>query len=82
MARDFNRPDYFTMLRSMSSTELDDWYQFHQERPLQQDALQWQLAHIAAGTHGVNGGKADNYLPKISKPKSIKDQIAIWKSMV
>ncbi|WP_226649093.1 phage tail assembly protein T, partial [Microbulbifer variabilis] len=25
IARDFNRPDYFNMLRSMSSTEFDHW---------------------------------------------------------
>lgn len=77
LARDFNRVDYFNMLRSMSSTELDHWYQYHESRPLHFDAQRLQLAHIAAGTCG---GKVADYLPEIRKPKSIKNQIAVWKS--
>ena len=79
LARDFNRPDYFNLLRSMSSTELDHWYGFYRERPLQSQVQQWQLAHIAAGTCG---GKPSDFLPENRKPKSVQDQIAIWESMV
>ncbi|WP_043316576.1 phage tail assembly protein T [Microbulbifer sp. HZ11] len=78
LARDFNRPDYFNMLRSMSSTELDHWYSYHREKPLHGDAIQLQLAQIAAGTCG---GKVSDYIPEYRQPKSINDQIAIWKSM-
>ncbi|WP_226649263.1 phage tail assembly protein T [Microbulbifer variabilis] len=78
LARDFNRPDYFNMLRSMSSTEFDHWYEYHSERPLHTEVQQWQLAHIAAGTLG---GKVSNFLPQPHKPKTVQQQIAIWNSM-
>ncbi|MFI2810139.1 phage tail assembly protein T [Microbulbifer sp. JSM ZJ756] len=78
LARDFNRPDYFNMLRSMSSTELDHWYDYHHERPLRGDAQQLQLAQIAAGTCG---GKLSDFIPGYRKSQSVQQQIAIWKSI-
>lgn len=78
LARDFNRPDYFNMLRGMSSTELDHWFDYHSTRLLRIDAQQLQLAQIAAGTCG---GKVSDFIPEYRQPKSTKDQIAIWKSM-
>ncbi|WP_444883526.1 hypothetical protein [Microbulbifer sp. PSTR4-B] len=78
LAFEFNRPDYFQMLHSMSSTELDHWYEHYRSRPLHKDVLEWQQAHIAAGTHG---GKPSNYLHQNSKQKTVEQQISIWKSM-
>lgn len=78
LARDFNRPDYFNMLRGMSSTELDDWYDYHSRKPLRGEAVQLQLAQIAAGTCG---GRVKDFIPEIRKPKPFKEQIAIWKSV-
>ncbi|MFS1525627.1 phage tail assembly protein T [Microbulbifer sp. 2304DJ12-6] len=78
LAREFKRPDYFNMLRSMSVTELDHWYEYYREHPLESELQQWQLAHIAAGSFG---GKPADYLPQPHKPKTVQQQIAIWQSM-
>lgn len=78
LARDFNRPDYFNMLRSMSSTELDHWYDYHRDKPMRGDAQQLQLAQIAAATCG---GKVADFIPEYRKPKTEREQIAIWQSL-
>ncbi|WP_232325174.1 hypothetical protein [Microbulbifer agarilyticus] len=62
----------------MSSTEFDHWYSVHRDKPLHQETLLWQLAHIAAGSYG---GKPSDYFPEHRRPKTVKQQIAIWQSM-
>lgn len=80
LACNFGRADYFALLRGMSSTELDHWYEHFSERPMYQQATQWQLAHVAAGVYGPKARPA-HFMPHFPKPKTEREQIAIWQSM-
>ena len=78
LAASFGRADYFNMLRSMSASELDHWFDHYRDRPMHQEVVQWQLAHVIAGTFG---GRPGDFIPRYQKPKSTKEQIALWKSV-
>lgn len=78
LARNFGRADYFNMLRSMSSTELDHWYKDFSERPMYQETMRWQLAQIAAGIYRRD---PSDFIPQYQKPRTEREQIAIWQSL-
>lgn len=80
LAANFGRADYFSMLRSMSSTELDHWFAHYQERPMHQEVVQWQLAHVAAGIYQGKTRPSD-FMPQFNRQKSLRHQVAIWKSL-
>lgn len=86
LGREFKRPDYLTMLHELTCTEFDNWAFYFSERHYFADLTEIGIGQITAAVFNATRNfktwmKTASMMPVKHRPKTIQEQIAIWKAL-